>query len=153
MHALMVLTIGLQYGWESFAWIATIPPFVMVILFKAYINKVFHRPFRYYTPTEEELRAAKIHSDRADVKGNRLEKRFGHPALHAELFTPMLHANMMPLLAEVYKGRINHESAKVQEYGGQKLDAQIVPGGLRIAAVEQVSLICISSFILSSCFV
>ncbi|KAI0035460.1 DUF221-domain-containing protein [Vararia minispora EC-137] len=137
MHALMVLTIGLQYGWASFAWIATIPPFIMVILFKSYINRVFHRPFRYYVPTEEELRAAKIHSERADVKGNRLEKRFGHPALHAELFTPMLHANMMPLLADIYHGKLAHEQTKVQEYGGQQLDARVIPGGLRIAAVEQ----------------
>ena len=40
MHALMVLTIGLQYGWKSYAWVATIPPFIMVILFKSYINRV-----------------------------------------------------------------------------------------------------------------
>ncbi|VDC00357.1 unnamed protein product, partial [Peniophora sp. CBMAI 1063] len=138
MTALMVLTIGLQYGWQSYAWVATIPPFVMVILFKIYINRVFHHRFRYYTPTEDELRVAKIHSERADIKGNRLEKRFGHPALHAELFTPMLHANMMPLLAEVYHGKIARPgTTKLEEYGGQELQAQVMPGGLRIAAVSQ----------------
>ncbi|THH05494.1 hypothetical protein EW146_g9887, partial [Bondarzewia mesenterica] len=124
MQALMVLTIGLQYGWTSFAWVATVPPFIIVMLFKMYINRVFDNRFRYYNPTEEELRLAKVHSQRADLNGNRLEKRFGHPALHAELFTPMLHASMMPLLSEVYKGKISHGQAKMEEYGGQAIDAQ-----------------------------
>ena len=102
------------------------------------LAQVFHHRFRYYTPTEDELRLAKIHSERADIKGNRLEKRFGHPALHAELFTPMLHANMMPLLAEVYHGKLARPATtKLEEYGGQELQAQVMPGGLRIAAVSQ----------------
>lgn len=160
MHALMVLSkcspyshlplglnaqycrvlpaIGLQYGWRSFAWIATIPPFAIVLLFKIYIDRVFVKRFRYYVPTEQELLEAKVHSARADSKGNRLEKRFGHPALHADLFTPMLHAKLMPLLAEVYKGRLNNKTTKLDEYGGQAMDAQVLPGGLTIAAINQV---------------
>ena len=91
----------------------------------------------YYIPTEEEIRVAQIHSERADIKGNRLEKRFGHPALHMELFTPMLHAKMMPLLAEVYKGKINSDHAKLGEYGGQKVEAQVIEDGIRFAGVDQ----------------
>lgn len=140
MQALMLLTMGLQYGWRSFAWVAGIPPFIIVILFKVYIDRVFARPFRYYVPTEAELRNAQVHSQRGDIKGNRLEKRFGHPALHAELFTPMLHANMMPLLAQVYSGRLDSEQAKMGEYGGQQLDARILPGGIKIAGVDQSDL-------------
>ncbi|KAF8816773.1 hypothetical protein BYT27DRAFT_7247941 [Phlegmacium glaucopus] len=60
-----------------------------------------------------------------------LEKRFGHPALHAELFTPMLHKNLMPLLSEVYHGKINSDRAKVDAYGGQQMEAQLVPPALR----------------------
>lgn len=48
---------------------------------------------------------------------------------------------MMPLLADVYKGKIGSDKAKLDEYGGRKLDAQVVEGGLKIAAVEQVSLL------------
>jgi hypothetical protein len=131
---------GLQYGWKSFAWVAGIPPFIIVILFKIYITRVFARPFRYYVPTESELRNARVHSERGDIKGNRLEKRFGHPALHAELFTPMLHANMMPLLAQVYSGRLDREQAKLGEYGGQQMDARVLPGGVRIAGIDQSDL-------------
>ncbi|KAL0072477.1 hypothetical protein AAF712_000240 [Marasmius tenuissimus] len=137
MQALMILTIGLQYGFKSLQWIATIPPIFFVAIFKIYINRAFVSKFRYYVPSEEEIRLAKVHSERADNKGNRLEKRFGHPALHVELFTPMLHAKMVPLLSQVYKGRIGKQEAKLQEYGGQKMEAQVVEGGIRIAAIEQ----------------
>jgi calcium permeable stress-gated cation channel len=56
-----------------------------------------------------------------------------------ELFTPMLHAKMMPLLGEVYKGKIDSDHARLREYGGQKMEAQVVEGGVRFAAVDQVS--------------
>uniref|UniRef100_A0A0W0F0Y5 DUF221-domain-containing protein n=1 Tax=Moniliophthora roreri TaxID=221103 RepID=A0A0W0F0Y5_MONRR len=137
MQALMVLTIGLQYGFKHLQWISTIPPIFIVALFKVYINRTFVSKFTYYVPSEEEIRLAKVHSERADNKGNRLEKRFGHPALHAELFTPMLHAKMMPLLSQVYKGKVGKDEAQIKEYGGQKMEAQVVEGGIRIAAIEQ----------------
>ncbi|KAH7927441.1 DUF221-domain-containing protein [Leucogyrophana mollusca] len=137
MQLLMVLTIGLQYGFKSFFWLSTVPPILFIMAFKFYLDKTFYREFIYYIPSEAELREAKVHSSRADATGNRLEKRFGHPALHAELFTPMLHAKMMPLLGDVYKGKIGSEQAKLDEYGGQKMEAHVVEGGLRIAAVEQ----------------
>jgi len=50
----------------------------------------------------------------------------------------MLHAKMMPLLSQVYHGNLGKEEAKLKEYGGQKMEAQIVPGGIKIAAVSQV---------------
>ena len=132
--------IGLQYQFKSLQWLSTIPPILIVIVFKIYVNRRFDSAFRYYNPTDEELRQAKVYSERADNKGNRLEKRFGHPALHAELFTPMLHLKMMPLLSQVYKGKIDRDQAKLDEYGGQKMEAQVVEGGIKIAAIDQVRL-------------
>lgn len=81
-----------------------------------------------------------MHSGRGDVKGHRLENRFGHPALHAELFTPMLHADMLPLLRGVYGGAVTEDktTTKLKEYGGQRVDAQVIDG-LKIAAVAQVN--------------
>ncbi|KAL5521409.1 hypothetical protein ACEPAG_9335 [Sanghuangporus baumii] len=137
MQALMVLTIGLQEGWKTFQWISTIPPILIIAAFKVYIDRTFLSKFNWYIPSEEELRLAKIHSERGDVRGGRLEKRFGHPALHAELFTPMLHAKMMPLLPEVYHGRIGNESVALDDFGGQKMEASVLPGGIKIAAVHQ----------------
>ncbi|KAJ7686512.1 hypothetical protein B0H17DRAFT_1204191 [Mycena rosella] len=135
MQLLMTLTIGLQYGWKSFTWVATLPPILIIAGFKIYIGRVFDSAFRYYIPTADELAAAKIHSERADARANKLEKRFGHPALHADLFTPMLHANMMGLLGQVYQGKIGRDQAKLGEYGGQKMEAQVVQG-IKIAAID-----------------
>lgn len=44
----------------------------------------------------------------------------------------------MPLLSQVYQGRLGKDEAKMDEYGGQKLEAQVIPGGIKIAAVSQV---------------
>lgn len=118
-------------------WVTTVPPILFVVIFKIWLDKTFYHKFMYYIPSESELRQAKIHSSRADDSGHRLEKRFGHPALHTELFTPMLHAKMMPLLGDVYKGKIGSDKTRLDEYGGQKMDAQVIEGGLRIAGIEQ----------------
>ncbi|KAJ7039027.1 hypothetical protein C8F04DRAFT_1179016 [Mycena alexandri] len=130
------LAIGLQYGWKSFTWVATLPPILIIAIFKIYIDRVFASAFTYYIPSAAELDAAKIHSERADARANKLEKRFGHPALHADLFTPMLHANMAGLLSQVYQGKIGRDQAKLDEYGGQKMEAQVVQG-IKIAAIDQ----------------
>lgn len=118
-------------------WVSTVPPILLVVVFKIWLDRTFYDKFMYYIPSESELHQAKIHSSRADDSRNRLEKRFGHPALHKELFTPMLHAKMMPLLADVYKGKIGNDKARLDEYGGQKADARVIEGGLRIAGIEQ----------------
>lgn len=137
MQALMILTIGLQYQFSSLQWLSSVPPILIIIAFKIYINRTYLPAFYFFNPSDEEIRQAKVHSERSDTQGNRLEKRFGHPALHTELFTPMLHAKMMPLLSQVYQGKINRDHAKLDEYGGQRMDAQIVPGGIKIAAIDQ----------------
>lgn len=137
MQMLMLLTIGLQYRFRSFQWLTTVPPILFILIFKIYISQVYLPAFEYHIPSEEEIKLARVHSERADARKNRLERRFGHPALHAELFTPMLHARMMPLLSEVYQGNLGKEEATMREYGGQKMEAQVVPGGIRIAAISQ----------------
>ncbi|KAF8583815.1 DUF221-domain-containing protein [Ramaria rubella] len=137
MQCLMALTIGLQLGWSTFEWVATLPPIIIVMIFKFYLSRTFKTKFRYYIPDESEIAGSKVHSERADNKGNRLANRFGHPALHAELFTPMLHARMMHLLPEIYQGRLSTQETKLDEYGGQKLNAQVTPEGVKIASVDQ----------------
>ena len=124
----------------SFLWIIPLPPIFFILGFKVYLRKTFSEDFRYYIPTQEELRQAQVHSQRADNVKNRLEKRFGHPALHQELFTPMVHANMTNLLSEVYKGKIDNAQTKLNEYGGTQVDAHVVAGGIKIAGIAQVSL-------------
>ncbi|KZT39324.1 DUF221-domain-containing protein [Sistotremastrum suecicum HHB10207 ss-3] len=137
MQLLMVLTIGLQLGFRTFLWVSTIPPILFIFIFKIYLSRTFVKQFRYYIPTDAEIQSAKIHSERADNKSHRLEKRFGHPALHTELFTPMLHSSMMPLLPQVYSGRLGTSESALDEFGGQKMETSVAPGGIKIASVEQ----------------
>ena len=115
------------------------PPILIIFAFKIYCARKFNPAFNYYIPSEDELRAAHVHSQRADHAGNRLGKRFGHPALTQELFTPMVHAHMTHLLPQVYSGKISNVQTKVEDMGGQKMDATLVAGGIRIAGIEEVS--------------
>ena len=136
MQALMCLTIGLQLGFKTFYWVATLPPIVLVLAFKAFIDRRFLNEFKYHIPSQAELAQAKVHSQRSDANKNRLEKRFGHPALNSELFTPMVHANMAHLLPQVYSGKIENDKTRLGEYGGQKVEAQVIQG-IKIAAIDQ----------------
>jgi len=142
MHLIMTLTIGLVHGWKSFLWVACVPPILIVGGFKIWLHQTFNSAFRWYNATQQELAENKLSAERErnDMKGNRLSKRFGHPALHAELFTPMVHANMVHLLPEVYHGRLSREETGLQEFGGEKVTAAVVSGGLKIAGIEQSDL-------------
>ncbi|KAJ6624302.1 hypothetical protein B0H10DRAFT_2006745 [Mycena sp. CBHHK59/15] len=132
MQCLMILTIGLQLSFRSVKMILAIPPIAMIFAFKIYMNRTFNKNFHYYLPSEDELRTTHVHSGRGDIARHRLENRFGHPSLHAELFTPMVHADTMPLLRQVYDGKIEEEKddAKMQ-------NCNEVLDGLRIAAIPQ----------------
>lgn len=126
-------------GWRSWYWISALPPILIVVLFKVIFLRKFTNEFRWWIPSPNEIAASKVHSERADSKGGRLASRFGHPALHSDLFTPMLHAKMMPLLSQVYHGRLGTETKAMAEYSGQKMEAQIAPGGIRIAGISEVT--------------
>ncbi|KAF8653274.1 hypothetical protein AX16_003976 [Volvariella volvacea WC 439] len=154
MQVLMILTIGLQYKFRSLQWLSTVPPVIIIILFKIFIANRFDKEFDHFVPTPEELASIEAHTQRpeenlaiaTDARRHRLQNRFGHPALHMDLFTPMLHARMMPLLAEVYKGKLSPEMTKsrvgenVGSGGpGRHMEAQVVDG-IRIAYVEQSDL-------------
>ncbi|KAJ7106052.1 hypothetical protein C8R43DRAFT_1243881 [Mycena crocata] len=136
MQCLMVLTIGLQLSFRSVKMILALPPILMLVIFKIYMNRKFNANFHYYLPNEQELAAAHVHSTRADAVKHKLQNRFGHPSLHEELFTPMVHAEQMQLLRQVYGGKIEEETeeGKVRNRNVEVLD------GLRIAAIPQSDL-------------
>ncbi len=136
-QCIMILTVGLQYSFKSLYWLATIPPILFIIVFKMYIHRFFQPSFRYYMPSQEELREAQVHSRRHDASRNRLEKRFGHPALHSDLFTPMVHASMTHLLSQVFSGKVSNSQTKLDEMGGQVNNA-VVAGGIKIAGIQEV---------------
>jgi hypothetical protein len=137
-HALRA-ALGLQFGWRSLQWISAVPPIFAIFVFKAVLDRRFQRSFRYYLPTEQELAEAAARAPRTHERSHALSSRFGHPALHAELWTPMVHANQIPLLSQVYAGKISAARTKVKEMGGQKVEAAVVANaGITFAGIEKV---------------
>ncbi|KAF9451505.1 DUF221-domain-containing protein [Macrolepiota fuliginosa MF-IS2] len=112
MQLLMILTIGLQYNFALKQTLLTVPSVLIILGFKVYIHRVYLRRFRFFIPNEQDFASIASYSANVDMMSQKLERRFEHPALHAELFTPMLHQKMMPLLREVYRGRIEEEEEK-----------------------------------------
>src|ERR1700753_1595853 len=98
-----------------------------LFVFKMYIKRAFSDNYYLFRPTPDEIANARVHSERADTKGHRLERRFGHPALHMELFTPLVHAKHAHLLAEVYHGRLASGESRLNEFGGAKMETTIAP--------------------------
>lgn len=84
MQVLLALAVGLDQTWIQA--IASIPPILFVIGFKIYLHKTFDERFQWYIPSEQEIAQSKVHV--GDVRHNRLQRRFGHPTLHQQLFTP-----------------------------------------------------------------
>ncbi|KAF7321527.1 Duf221 domain-containing protein [Mycena kentingensis (nom. inval.)] len=135
MQCLMVLTVGLTVGFRSVKLVIAFPPIILLLIFKLYIDRKFNKNFYFYLPNEEELRTARVHSSRGDTVKHKLENRFGHPALHAELFTPMVHADQMQLLKQVYGGKVEEvDDGKEAGKGMELLD------GLRIQPIQQCDL-------------
>lgn len=98
MNVLMCLTIGLQLGWINS--IAALPPIALTLAFKLFLKARFDAKFLFFIPNQ--LEAAEIRDHLADSRKNRLERRFGHPALTAPLYTPMLHKDHVRFLSELY---------------------------------------------------
>ncbi|CAE6492579.1 unnamed protein product [Rhizoctonia solani] len=135
MNLIMTLTIGLQRGWRSYVWTSTLPPTVLTILFKIWMRMTLDKQFRHFVPEEDEIARTRVHKQ--DAKTGRLEARFGHPSLHTELFTPMVHSNMTRLLEQVYQGRMAKDQTRMEEYGGKKVDVAVLPSGLKFASVAE----------------
>ena len=110
------------------------------MLFKVCIKRKFARPFKFYVPTESELRDAQIDVQAGYIERNRIENCVGHPTLHEALHTPVLDDNMMPLLAQVYSGRIDSEQTTMRVCSEQQIEVCVLPGGIQIAGIDQSDL-------------
>jgi hypothetical protein len=103
--------IGLRHNFVLAQTLLTVPSILMILVFKLYIKRAYLRHFRYFIPRPEDLPSVGSHPGNASLMNGKLSRRFGHPVEHVELFRPMLHQKMMPLLKEVYTGRIEDEEA------------------------------------------
>ncbi|KAF5354854.1 hypothetical protein D9756_005449 [Leucocoprinus leucothites] len=116
MQLLMILTIGLRFNFALKQTLLSVPSVLLTLMFKIYINRTYLSRFRYFTPRPDDPTNKTSYSEHGDAMNNKLFRRFGHPAEHVELFTPMVHRNMMPLLREVYKGRVKNEQEEERPF-------------------------------------
>jgi calcium permeable stress-gated cation channel len=136
MHILMLLTVGFQEGWYKS--LASVPPMISLKVFQIFLNRRFSKTFQNYLPGQDEIGSSLVHY--ADFRKQRLEKKYGHPALREALWTPMIRKENEHLLAEVYSQRMEMREAK-GKYPERK-KAVIVGtriGGLTFDALNSVS--------------
>lgn len=131
MQLFMCLTIALQVRYLNA--VAAAPPVVAVLFYKWWLNHRFGERFRWYVPDAGEVANSQAHH--SDDRKGRLGKRFGHPSLHAELMTPMVHKKVEHLLPQVYSGRTAGDPFNQKPAVPAQSDA-VNAGGLTFAAVH-----------------
>ncbi|OLL26254.1 hypothetical protein NEOLI_000303, partial [Neolecta irregularis DAH-3] len=109
MVAIYFAVIWNQYDFLHAAFI--LPLGVIIIIFKIYCLRTFDPLLDFYLTGQKRpgdsgytLPVAKSGSD---DRRNRLQKRFGHPALSERLWTPMVASNARAVLPHVYRGRVS----------------------------------------------
>jgi hypothetical protein len=82
-------------------------PFLM-LGFKWYCSKTFDAEIDYYNRADLSDAEALGVSKSGKKAGDRLNSKFGHPALYKKLMTPMVHAKAAEALKQIYQGRLDH---------------------------------------------
>lgn len=96
-----------------------IPLPILMIAFKIYCMRAFDVDCRFYNRADlsdaEALAVGKSSSSSSAAKAprraaERLNTKFGHPALYRPLITPMVHARAADALKRIYRGRLHASS-------------------------------------------
>ena len=127
----------MQVEFKSLQLVAATPPLAFTLLFKHYLNQRFANDFQYYLPRYEETTRAMEYSEEADMAGRKLEIRYDHPALNADLFTPLVHAKDMPSLHRLLKGK-HKEMDLTREIEGTT-ESMRIDDGVHVIPVHDVS--------------
>jgi hypothetical protein len=89
------------------------------LLFKLYCKRAFDRRCAYYAKATAAAADRFAHDnptlgggggdDASSRRSGSVAVRFGHPAMHKPLMTPMVHARAQHLLSKIYTGRMNDD--------------------------------------------
>lgn len=82
-------------------------PFLM-LGFKFYCMKTFDDDCHFYNRANLNDAEALGATKSSKKAGDRLNTKFGHPALYKPLMTPMVHARAAETLKQIYQGRLEH---------------------------------------------
>ncbi|KAJ5648196.1 hypothetical protein N7490_004568 [Penicillium lividum] len=102
----IIALVALSQGTRTMAY-CVIPLLFIMIGFKIYCSRTFDADCEYYNRANlndaEALGPTKSDKKAAD----RLNAKFGHPALYKALMTPMVHARAAETLKKIYQGRLD----------------------------------------------
>ena len=100
-----LVVIAPQRGtWIMLAALAPAP--FCLLAFKFYCSKQFDADLRYYTRGTLKDAESLVAGSKAR-KTNNVSSRYGHPAMHKPLITPMVNAKARHVLGEIYHGRLS----------------------------------------------
>lgn len=113
----------LDVHWPKLAALVPLP--IIVVAFKIYCRRTFDNEIHYYhmgrAMPDAELQGA--NELKKSSKGDRMAKRFGHPALYRPLITPMVNSKSQHLLRNIYTGRTSlDDTATVAGYSDVYMD-------------------------------
>lgn len=96
-------------------------PFLM-IGFKVYCMRQFDTDCRFYNRADLSDAEAFVGTGKSKSRASdKLNSKFGHPALYRPLITPMVHESAAQALSRIYRGRL-HASTDLAEYSDIALD-------------------------------
>lgn len=119
-NCIIALVVKARGTWLMVIIIAPLP--FLMLGFKWYCLKTFDDDCRFYNRAglkDQEMLTAGKPGKRTD----RVLTRFGHPALHKPLITPMVHAKARGVLGRVYQGRLASDGASVAAYSGIAMES------------------------------
>ncbi|EAW09741.1 putative DUF221 domain protein [Aspergillus clavatus NRRL 1] len=96
-------------------------PFLM-LGFKFYCMRKFDDDIKYYNRANlTDAEAFAVGKSSKKPSSDRLNSKFGHPALYKPLITPMVHEKAAEVLKQIYRGRLNATDAQ-GEYSDIAMD-------------------------------
>ncbi|KAL8657704.1 MAG: hypothetical protein Q9226_001656 [Calogaya cf. arnoldii] len=113
---------GATGGWFQVYFM--IPPSFLMLGVKYYSSKVYDGQLKYYTKATLKDPESLVGPGKKVRKNDRVQSRFGHPALYKPLMTPMVHAKARHVLSEIYRGRLdNSDTVSTTGYSDIAMDA------------------------------
>lgn len=109
---IIALVIKAQGTWTMVAVIAPLP--LLLIGFKFYCAKTFDDQNEFYTKATLKDPERMTDAGHRTHRNDRVSTKFGHPALYAKLWTPMVHAKAQHVVGDLLRGRLNQESLQAQ---------------------------------------
>ncbi|KAL8817331.1 MAG: hypothetical protein Q9223_003822 [Gallowayella weberi] len=112
---------GASGGWYKVYFM--VPPGFLMLGVKWYCAKTFDNQMIYYTKATLKDPENLAEPGKKVRKNDRIQSRFGHPALYKPLMTPMVHAKARHVLSDIYRGRLdNSDAASTTGYSDIAMD-------------------------------